>query len=75
MLEELPEAPAGLIVASPANPTGTVIDPDELAALARWCVEHGTQLISDGIYHGIEYRAGGRHCVEPGLGHGVEHEP
>ncbi len=55
MLEELPEAPAGLIVASPANPTGTVIDPDELAALARWCVEHGTQLISDEIYHGIEY--------------------
>jgi aspartate/methionine/tyrosine aminotransferase len=58
MLEELDEAPAGLIVASPANPTGTVIDPDELAALARWCVEHGTQLISDEIYHGIEYDAG-----------------
>ena len=55
MLEELDEAPAGLIVASPANPTGTVIDPDELAALARWCDEHGTQLISDEIYHGIEY--------------------
>ena len=58
MLEELHEAPAGLIVASPANPTGTVIDPDELAALGRWCVEHGTQLISDEIYHGIEYDPG-----------------
>ena len=58
MLEELHEAPAGLIVASPANPTGTVIDPDELAALARWCDEHGTQLISDEIYHGIEYDPG-----------------
>ena len=43
------------MVASPANPTGTVIDPDELAALARWCDEHGIQLISDEIYHGIEY--------------------
>lgn len=55
MLEELDEAPAGLIVASPANPTGTVIDPDELAAIARWCEEHGTLLISDEIYHGLSY--------------------
>ncbi|MFG3519031.1 pyridoxal phosphate-dependent aminotransferase [Nocardia nova] len=55
MLEELPEPPAGLIVASPANPTGTMIAPDELAALARWCDEHGTLLISDEIYHGIAY--------------------
>ena len=58
MLDELDEAPAGLIVASPANPTGTVIDPAELAALSRWCDEHGTQLISDEIYHGIEYASG-----------------
>ncbi|MGV9412795.1 pyridoxal phosphate-dependent aminotransferase [Nocardia sp. NPDC003693] len=55
MLEALPEPPAGLIVASPANPTGTMIDPDELVALARWCDEHGTLLISDEIYHGIVY--------------------
>lgn len=55
MLEALPEAPAGLIVASPANPTGTMIDPEELAALARWCDAHGTLLISDEIYHGIVY--------------------
>ncbi|WP_024800794.1 pyridoxal phosphate-dependent aminotransferase [Nocardia sp. BMG51109] len=55
MLEELPEPPAGLIVASPANPTGTMIAPDELAALARWCDAHGTLLISDEIYHGIAY--------------------
>ncbi len=55
MLEALPEPPAGLIVASPANPTGTMIDPDELAALARWCDAHGTLLISDEIYHGIVY--------------------
>ncbi|MGW6424406.1 pyridoxal phosphate-dependent aminotransferase [Nocardia sp. NPDC055053] len=55
MLEALPEPPAGLVVASPANPTGTMIDPAELAALARWCEEHGTLLISDEIYHGITY--------------------
>jgi aspartate/methionine/tyrosine aminotransferase len=46
---------AGLVVASPANPTGTMLLPDELAALARWCEANGVQLISDEIYHGIEY--------------------
>ncbi len=46
---------AGLVVASPANPTGTMLLPHELAALARWCEEHGVQLVSDEIYHGIEY--------------------
>jgi aspartate/methionine/tyrosine aminotransferase len=45
----------GLVVASPANPTGTMLLPEELAALARWCEENGVQLISDEIYHGIEY--------------------
>lgn len=59
MLEELPEPPKGLIIASPANPTGTIIDSDELAAIARWCEVHGTLLISDEIYHGISY--GGAH--------------
>lgn len=46
---------AGLVVASPANPTGTMLLPDELAAIARWCEERGVQLVSDEIYHGIEY--------------------
>lgn len=45
----------GLVVASPANPTGTMLLPSELAALASWCEEAGVQLISDEIYHGIEY--------------------
>ena len=45
----------GLVLASPANPTGTMLLPDELAALTRWCDEHQVQLISDEIYHGIEY--------------------
>ena len=45
----------GLVVASPANPTGTMLLPDELAALATWCEQNAVQLISDEIYHGIEY--------------------
>src|SRR5262245_41814754 len=45
----------GLVVASPANPTGTMLLPSGLAALARWCEAEQVQLISDEIYHGIEY--------------------
>lgn len=44
---------AGLVIASPANPTGTMVDADTLAALTRWCGEHGVRLVSDEIYHGI----------------------
>jgi aspartate/methionine/tyrosine aminotransferase len=45
----------GVVVASPANPTGTVIPPDELAAIATWCADSGTRLISDEVYHGLVY--------------------
>ncbi|GAA4729750.1 aminotransferase class I/II-fold pyridoxal phosphate-dependent enzyme [Isoptericola chiayiensis] len=45
----------GLIVASPANPTGTMIPPAELEALTAWCFEHDVRLVSDEIYHGIAY--------------------
>ena len=45
----------GLVVASPANPTGTMIARHELAALAAWCGELDVRLISDEIYHGITY--------------------
>jgi aspartate/methionine/tyrosine aminotransferase len=45
----------GVILASPANPTGTVIDPAELHDIATWCEHSGIQLISDEIYHGISY--------------------
>jgi aspartate/methionine/tyrosine aminotransferase len=48
-------APDGLIVASPANPTGTVIAPNELAAIAAICRERGIRIISDEIYHGLGY--------------------
>ncbi len=55
MLEGLDEPVKGLVVASPANPTGTVLDPAELRALAMWCDDNGVQLVSDEIYHGISY--------------------
>ncbi|WP_431874079.1 pyridoxal phosphate-dependent aminotransferase [Amycolatopsis sacchari] len=48
---------AGLVVASPTNPAGTVLPPGELAAIAGWCSARGVQLISDEIYHGISYEA------------------
>ena len=51
----MPGGLRGLVVASPANPTGTMLLPAELAALATWCEQNGVQLISDEIYHGIEY--------------------
>lgn len=55
MLEGLDEKPSGLVIASPANPTGTVIDHGELAAISRWCADHEVLLISDEIYHGISF--------------------
>jgi len=45
----------GLVVASPANPTGTMILPAELDAVATWCADHDVRLVSDEIYHGIVY--------------------
>jgi len=45
----------GLIVASPSNPTGTVLDATTLAALATYCDDRSIRLISDEIYHGITY--------------------
>lgn len=53
----------GLVVASPANPTGTMIPADELAALARWCEEFDVRLVSDEIYHGITYDEPGTDAV------------
>jgi aspartate/methionine/tyrosine aminotransferase len=47
----------GLIIASPSNPTGTMIHGDELRDLAGFCGKQGIRLISDEIYHGITYHA------------------
>ncbi|MEJ6394765.1 aminotransferase class I/II-fold pyridoxal phosphate-dependent enzyme [Gymnodinialimonas sp. 2305UL16-5] len=45
----------GLIVASPANPTGTMLFEPELRALSDACTARGISLISDEIYHGLQY--------------------
>ncbi|MDH3703562.1 MAG: aminotransferase class I/II-fold pyridoxal phosphate-dependent enzyme [Alphaproteobacteria bacterium] len=45
----------GLIVASPSNPTGTMLPTAEFRALATYCDSHGIRMISDEIYHGITY--------------------
>ena len=45
----------GLIVASPSNPTGTVLDRPALQALVDYCAAEKLRLISDEIYHGITY--------------------
>jgi aspartate/methionine/tyrosine aminotransferase len=54
-LDALPAAPQGIVLASPANPTGTMVAPDELAAITAWCDRNGVRLVSDEIYHGITY--------------------
>ena len=60
LLEGLARVPRAVIVTSPDNPTGTIIDADELGRIARWCEANDVLLVSDEIYHGISY---GRECV------------
>jgi len=55
ILAELDPAPAGVIIASPANPTGTIIPPDELEAIAQVCRARNIRIVSDEIYHGLSY--------------------
>jgi aspartate/methionine/tyrosine aminotransferase len=45
----------GLVVASPGNPTGAMLSPAQLAAVADACRVRGTRMVSDEIYHGIAY--------------------
>jgi aspartate/methionine/tyrosine aminotransferase len=54
-LAALEPAPAGVIIASPANPTGTIIPPADLAAIAEVCRARGITIVSDEIYHGLSY--------------------
>ncbi|MGN7778313.1 pyridoxal phosphate-dependent aminotransferase [Mycolicibacterium sp. 22603] len=56
MLDALDPPVRGLIIASPANPTGTIIPSADLAAIVSWCDDRDVQLISDEIYHGLEYQ-------------------
>jgi len=46
---------AGLLVASPANPTGTLLTLDEIKALADVCRENNGHFLVDEIYHGLTY--------------------
>lgn len=55
MLEKLDKPVQGLIVASPANPTGTMLSRQHLTELADWCARNGVRLVSDEIYHGLTY--------------------
>lgn len=43
----------GVVLASPANPTGTMVSADELRVLSGWCAAHDARLVSDEIYHGV----------------------
>ncbi|MDQ2756691.1 MAG: aminotransferase class I/II-fold pyridoxal phosphate-dependent enzyme [Actinomycetota bacterium] len=54
-LEALEHPVRGLVVAGPANPTGTLVDDTALRELLGWCAEHDVRLISDEIYHGLTY--------------------
>ncbi len=53
--EQLTDDLAGLIVASPANPTGTMLGKAELQDLSDACEAKCVSLISDEIYHGLQY--------------------
>jgi aspartate/methionine/tyrosine aminotransferase len=56
LLAEHARAPLkGVIVASPANPTGTMIPPEQLQALIARCADAGIRFLSDEIYHGLDY--------------------
>ncbi len=56
-LDALDPVPDGVVLASPANPTGTLIEPQELAAIADVCRRKNIRVVSDEIYHGITYDA------------------
>ena len=45
----------GLLIASPGNPTGSMIEREPLEALVNYCIDRKVSLISDEIYHGIQY--------------------
>lgn len=55
ILQSLDGSIDGLILASPSNPTGSMVSAGELAAIAGWCRDHDVRLVSDEIYHGLTY--------------------
>jgi len=63
-LEALDPAPQGVILASPANPTGTIIAAEELEKIAKVCAARGIRIVSDEIYHGLSYVGPARSMLE-----------
>lgn len=63
-LAAIDPAPDGLILASPANPTGTIIAPDEMAAIANLCSERNIRIISDEIYHRLSFEEPAQSMLE-----------
>ena len=63
-VDALDPAPAGVIVASPANPTGTLIEAEELKAIAAACAARGIRIVSDEIYPGLSYVGPARSMLE-----------
>lgn len=57
LLDQVQGPIAGLILASPSNPTGSTLSRMELARVAAWCARRGVLIVSDEIYHGITYDA------------------
>jgi len=57
VLEALPQKPRGLVLASPSNPTGTVLGRGEMQKLVDYCAQNKIRIIADEIYHGITYEA------------------
>lgn len=55
LLDAVPGRIDGLILASPSNPTGSMLDRRALSALVDYCRARGIRLVSDEIYHGIVY--------------------
>jgi len=49
--------PDGILLASPANPTGVVMSDDEVKSVCEWCHRNGVRLIMDEIYHGLTFGA------------------
>lgn len=54
-LERLEKPIDGLILCSPSNPCGTMIAPESLREIAKWCEARGVRIFSDEVYHGITY--------------------
>jgi len=63
-IEALDPPPRGVILASPANPTGTIIEDAELAAIVAVCRQRGIRIISDEIYHGLSYVGQARSALQ-----------